>query len=69
MANIERGRVNGIEGRTTGDARADAALARLDELTDAPLTTHPEIFQDVHRRLQEALTGIDADTPDAAGEP
>lgn len=60
-----RGDLNGIDGRTTGDARVDAALARFDELAEAPLTTHPEIFEDVHRRLQDALTGIDQDPPTA----
>jgi hypothetical protein len=61
MANgtSEGGHVNGNDGQTTGDARVDAALARLDELAEAPLTTHPEIFEDVHRRLQDTLTGIE----------
>lgn len=51
--------MNGNDGQPTGDARVDAALARFDELAEAPLTAHPEIFEDVHRRLQDALTGID----------
>jgi hypothetical protein len=51
--------VNRIEGDTTGDQRVDAALARLTELDQAPLTGHPAVFADVHRRLQEALTGLD----------
>jgi hypothetical protein len=53
--------VGGTEGETTGDERVDAALAGLAALDEAPLTGHPEIFQDVHRRLQDALTGIDDD--------
>jgi hypothetical protein len=60
-----RGHVNGIAGQTTGDARVDAALARFEELVEAPLTTHPEIFEDVHRRLQDALTGIEPDPHEA----
>lgn len=47
--------MDGIATDTTGDERVDAALQRLDELGEAPLTAHPEIFEDVHRRLQEAL--------------
>jgi hypothetical protein len=71
MANgtSERGHVNGNDGQTTGDARVDAALARLDELAEAPLTTHPEIFEDVHRRLQDALTGIEQGAEDAPRQP
>jgi hypothetical protein len=53
--------VNGTEGETTGDDRVDAALARLGELDETPTAAHPEIFQDVHRRLQETLTGIEGD--------
>jgi hypothetical protein len=53
--------VNGTEGETTGDERVDAAMARLGELEATPLAEHPAIFQDVHRRLQDALTGIDGE--------
>jgi hypothetical protein len=53
--------MNGTEGETTGDERVDAAMARLGELHGVPTASHPEIFQDVHRRLQEALTGIDGE--------
>jgi hypothetical protein len=53
--------VNGTEGETTGDERVDAAMARLGELEGAPTASHPEIFQDVHRRLQDALSGIDGE--------
>ncbi|MCW2860827.1 MAG: hypothetical protein JWP48_2535 [Actinoallomurus sp.] len=51
----------GTEGETTGDERVDAAMARLGDVEQAPPSSHPEIFQDVHRRLQEALTGIDGE--------
>ncbi len=51
--------MGGTEGETTGDERVDAALAGLAGLGEAPLNAHPEIFQDVHRRLQDTLTGID----------
>jgi len=46
---------------TAGDARVDAALARLDELPDLPVTEHPSVFDDVHRRLEEVLDELDAD--------
>jgi hypothetical protein len=53
--------VSATEGEITGEERVDAALAGLDRLDEAPLTSHPEIFQDVHRGLQDALTGLDDD--------
>jgi hypothetical protein len=60
----EAARAAGSPGReSTGDERVDAATARLAELDSVPTASHPEIFQDVHRRLQEALTGIDGEQP------
>jgi hypothetical protein len=53
--------MNGTEGETTGDERVDAAMARLGELEAVPTAAHPEIFQDVHRRLQDALARIDGE--------
>jgi hypothetical protein len=44
----------------TGEARVDAATARLDEVADLPTTDHVAVYDDVHRRLQDALA--DADT-------
>jgi hypothetical protein len=55
--------LRGAARESTGDERVDAAIARLGELDGAPTAAHPEIFQDVHRRLQEALTGIDGEQP------
>lgn len=40
----------------TGDARVDAATARLDEVPDLPTTDHVGVYEDVHRRLQDALS-------------
>ena len=40
----------------TGDARVDAATARLAEVPDLPTSDHVEIYDDVHRRLQDALS-------------
>ena len=43
------------EPEVTGDARVDAATARLDELADLPTSDHVAVYDDVHRRLQDAL--------------
>ena len=43
----------------TGDARVDAATARLTELVDLPTSDHAAVFDDVHRRLQDALADAD----------
>ena len=40
----------------TGDARVDAATARLDEIPDLPTSDHVAVYDDVHRRLQDALS-------------
>jgi hypothetical protein len=45
----------------TGDERVDAALSRFDELATAPVADHVEIFEDVHRRLQDVLAAVDHD--------
>lgn len=39
----------------TGDARVDAALERLLELDEAPVSEHVEVFADIHTRLSAAL--------------
>lgn len=51
----------------TGDDRVDEALARLGELAGLPVGRHVEVFEDVHRGLQDVLTGIDQESP--AGPP
>ena len=43
----------------TGDARVDAATARLTELVDLPTSDHAAVYDDVHRRLQDALADAD----------
>jgi hypothetical protein len=40
----------------TGEARVDAATARLDEIADLPTPDHVAVYDDVHRRLQDALS-------------
>lgn len=39
----------------TGDARIDAATARLGDLAELPTSDHVGVYDDVHRRLQDAL--------------
>jgi hypothetical protein len=36
----------------------DAALAPLDSLADRPLAEHPDVYQSIHRTLQDALAEI-----------
>jgi hypothetical protein len=44
------------------DPRVAAAVARLADLDGKPVAEHVEVFEDVQRRLQEALTGLDDET-------
>jgi hypothetical protein len=54
----------------TGEPRVDEAMASLDKLHRLPVTEHPPVFEQVHRRLREVLgeldPGQDGGTP-AAG--
>lgn len=43
----------------TGVAAADAARERLAVVDEAPLEQHVEVYEDVHRRLQEGLADLD----------
>lgn len=43
------------EPEVTGDPRIDAATARLGDLADLPTSDHVAVYDDVHRRLQDAL--------------
>ena len=47
------------EPEPTGHSGVDAALDRLRELADRPTGAHPELYDDVHRRLQDVLAEID----------
>lgn len=40
-------------------AAAERARARLQALDDAPLDEHVEVYEDVHRQLQEGLADLD----------
>lgn len=43
----------------TGDPRVDDALIRLQEVEQTPVDEHVAIYDDVHRRLQDALVDLD----------
>jgi hypothetical protein len=53
---------------TTGDARVDDAVARLDDLAGLPLAEHLAVFEHVHERLTEALGDLDVRGPARAGD-
>jgi hypothetical protein len=46
-------------GSGSGDARVDAAIARLGRLDELPVAEHVGEYDAVHRALQDALTAID----------
>jgi hypothetical protein len=52
------------------DPRVAAAVARLDELGDTPPAEHVEVYEDVHRVLQDAMAdaALTSETGDQ-GEP
>lgn len=52
----------GLSDGASGDARVDAALARLDDIDEAPVHEHAEIFADIHTRLTSALADATAPT-------
>ena len=52
---------------STGDARVDDAVARLDDLAGLPVTEHVAVFEYVHERLTEALGDLDVPAPARAG--
>lgn len=39
----------------TGNPTVDAALARLGDTVDLPVAEQVEVFDEIHRRLQDAL--------------
>jgi hypothetical protein len=43
---------------STGNEAVDAALERLRELPERPTDQHPELYDDVHQRLQAALADL-----------
>jgi hypothetical protein len=47
-----------------GDPRVAAAVQRLDELGDSPPEEHVEVYEHVHRVLQETLGDAQQDRSD-----
>lgn len=43
----------------TGNPAVDSALTVLADLQERPVAEHVDALDDVHRRLQEALAGLD----------
>jgi hypothetical protein len=52
---------------STGDARVDEAVARLDDLAALPVAEHVAVFEYVHERLTEALGDLDVHAPARSG--
>jgi len=46
---------------STGEPRVDEAVDRLRGLTGLPVAEHADVFDDVHRRLQDALAKPDGE--------
>lgn len=44
---------------TTADERVDAALQLLDVVDDQPVGQHAAVYDEIHRRLQDALATLD----------
>ena len=53
---------------STGDARVDDAVARLDDLPGLPVAEHLAVFEYVHARLTEALGDLDVHAPGRPGD-
>ncbi len=45
---------------STGEPRVDAAIRRLTELDDLPLSEHPAVYERVHEQLVEVLGELHA---------
>lgn len=52
---VQQGLPISVPVQPTGDARVDAALERLQELDQATIEEHAEVFADIHARLSAAL--------------
>lgn len=52
----------------SGNSRIDDALARLERLDELPVEAHPEVFDEIHTGLRDALAhaGRDEDPPTAS---
>jgi hypothetical protein len=52
---------------STGNARVDDVVARLDDLAGLPVAEHLAVFEYVHERLTEALGDLDVHAPARSG--
>jgi hypothetical protein len=50
---------NGSDPEPTGVPAADEAREHLSSVDEAPLEEHVDVYEDVHRRLQEGLADLD----------
>ncbi|MGZ5373231.1 MAG: hypothetical protein ACXWDA_05520 [Aeromicrobium sp.] len=50
---------NGSTGK--GNGRIDDAIARLERLDELPVDAHPEIFDEIHSGLRDALANAGRD--------
>ena len=58
-----------VAGQVPVDARVEAALRRAADLATTPPAEHVEIYEDVHRTLQEVLTEAGSgDAPPGGGD-
>lgn len=48
-----------LDTATGAPSPVDAAIARLDGLEDLPVSEHVEVYDAVHRSLQDALATLD----------
>ena len=51
----------------TGEPRVDAALGRLGELDDLPVSEHPQVYERIHGQLVEVLGELHSGHGPAAG--
>ncbi|MER6751052.1 hypothetical protein ACG2OD_29495 [Streptomyces sp. PDY-4] len=60
----------GVPRTPTGHAEVDAHVARLADADHLATDGHPEVYEDVHRGLRDALTALDARPgPQVPGRP
>jgi hypothetical protein len=60
QANTARAGDNADNNKATGDERVDAVVAGLGTLRETPVEEHPEVLEEVHRRLGEILGEVDS---------
>lgn len=60
-ANDDEAAADDVTGVGTGDPRVDSALESLEGLADIPVERHAEVYDSIHARLREVLSGLDSD--------